>query len=279
MDNAHRKNGKPVPDASGSPVGRVLGLRVDSWILLAAVTAPIVTALALTPGRGHLDTADDALVLVVVIVAVASTGRRLAAMVAAISSALSFDFFLTRPYYSFRITRQADLITELLLLVVGLAVGELAARGRIHRVAASERSDELALLHRVTELAATGREPRLVIDVALAALQSLLSLRDCHFTPHDPGKIAARITPQGDLTIGGETWPTQDLGLPTSRVDLPIRGSGWLLGHFVLTPTPGKPVSHHRLLVAVAIADQVGATLAAEDSPAGSAGTGSHDPA
>src|SRR5664280_3929742 len=59
--------------------------------------------------------------------------------------------FLTRPYNSFRITSHQDLITELLLLVVGLAVGELAARGRTHRVAATERSDELALLHSVTE--------------------------------------------------------------------------------------------------------------------------------
>ena len=73
--------------------------------MLAAVAAPIAVAAALIPWRDQLDTADNALFLVVVIVAVASTGRRLAAAVAAIVSALSFDFFLTRPYYSFRITR------------------------------------------------------------------------------------------------------------------------------------------------------------------------------
>ncbi len=255
------------PGTLRSPASRWFGLRTDSWILLAAVAGPIVTALALTPGRGHLDTADDALVLVVVIVAVAGTGRRLAAALAALTSALSFDFFLTRPYGSFRITRQQDLITELLLLVVGLAIGELAARGRTHRVAASERTDQLALLRSVTELAASGHDSRLVIDAALVGLQKVLSLRDCHFTRHNPGQIAARITPKGELTIGGEVWATHDLGLPTRRVDLPVRGSGWLLGHFLLTPTPGRSVSHQQLLVAVAIADQVGAALAA-DQPA-----------
>jgi K+-sensing histidine kinase KdpD len=236
----------------------------DRLILPAAIAGPIATALLLTPWRGHLDTADNALILVVVIVAVASTGRRLAAGVAALVSALSFDFFLTRPYGSFRITSDQDLITEILLLVVGLAVGELAARGRTHRVAASERTHELALLHSVTELAASGQDSRLVIEAALDALHQLLSLRNCHFTRHDPGTIVARLTPEGKVTLRNLSWTTEDLGLPTRRVDLPVRGGGWLLGHFLLTPTPGKPVSRQQLVVAVAIADQVGASLVAD---------------
>ena len=43
-------------------------------------------------------------------------------------------------------------------------------------------------------------------------------------------------------------------------------------GHFLLTPTPGKPVPSDRLLVAVAIADQVGVALAADDAPNGLTG-------
>jgi K+-sensing histidine kinase KdpD len=230
--------------------------------MLSAVGAPIATALLLTPWRGHLDTADNALFLVVVIVAVASTGRRAAAVVAAIVSALSFDFFLTRPYNSFRITRQADLITEILLLVLGLAVGQMAARGRMHRQAAGQSRREVELIHSVTELAASGREPQVLITAAAAELRSLLSLRGCEFTPDNPGGVVARVNANGDVTLGQEKWSTEDLGLPTRRVDLPVRGNGWLLGHFMLTPTPGKSVPHDRLVVAVAIADQVGAALA-----------------
>ncbi len=238
----------------------------DAWALVAAVVAPVAVALALIPGRGHLDPADNALILVVVIVAVASTGRRVAAAVCALVAALSFDFFLTRPYGSFRITHRDDLITEVLLLVVGLAVGELAARGRSHRQQATARSDELVLLHSVTELAASGQDPRVVIASALTELTQLLFLEHCLFTRRDPGRLPARITPQGTVTVGPEVWTTEDLGLPTRRVDLPVRGGGWLLGHFVLTPTPGHPVDRHRLLVAVSIADQVGAVLATEES-------------
>ncbi|MGD0313369.1 MAG: DUF4118 domain-containing protein [Acidimicrobiales bacterium] len=239
---------------------------MDTVIPVVAVVAPILTAVLLIPWRGRLDTADNALFLVVVIVAVASTGRRIAALSCAIASALSFDFFLTRPYYSFRITNHQDLITELLLLVVGVAVGELAARGRNHRQEATDSKETIALLHSVTELVAVGREPREVISAGLAELQRLLSLRDAYFTRRDPGNLGARITPQGQLTVAGQSWVTEDLGLPTSRVDLPVRAQGWLLGHFVLTPTRGRPVSGQHLMAAVAVADLVGAVLLADDS-------------
>ncbi len=244
---------------------RFLGLTVDSWILVAAVAAPVAMAALLVPWREQLDAADGALFLVVVIVAIASTGRRLAATVAAIVSALAFDYFLTIPYESFRITNHQDLISEILLIVVGLAVGELAARGRHHRDAASMSSQRVAQLHAVTELTATGQDPALVVVSAASALRELLTLRECRFTREDAGGATARVTPDGDVVIGSETWSTEALGLPTRNVDLPVRSSGWLLGHFLLTPTPGVRISSEQLRVAVAIADQVGAALATEE--------------
>ncbi len=234
--------------------------------MAAALLAPIALSAVLITWRNSLDTADNALFLVVVIVAVASTGRRGAAAVAALVSALSFDFFLTRPYYSFRITRHQDLITETLLLVVGLAVGELAGRGRRHRDEAWERRHQVAQLHSVTELAASGQDPQVVLEAASDELRELLTLRSVRFTIDDRGGVAARLTPAGEVRVGSVTWPTDDVGLPTQDVDLPVRSGGWVLGHFHLTPTPGKPVPSDRLLVAVAIADQVGAALATEGS-------------
>jgi hypothetical protein len=238
--------------------------------MAAAVVSPIVVSVALIPWRSQLDASDNALFLVLVIVAIASTGHRVAGFVAAIVSGLAFDYFLTHPYESFRITRHSDFITEILLLVVGLAVGQIAARGQHHRAAASEGRRQMAMLHSVTELAATGKDPETVIEAALHELSELLALRECRFTERHPGPDSARVTPDGQVNVGNRTWSTEDLGLPRN-VDLPVRSGGWLLGHFLLTPTPGKPISPERLLVAVAIADQVGAALAAEESPNGSA--------
>jgi hypothetical protein len=51
------------------------------------------------------------------------------------------------------------------------------------------------------------------------------------------------------------------MGLPGSELELLVEGRGQTLGRFVLEPTPGVPVSRQRRVVAVAIADQVGAAL------------------
>jgi K+-sensing histidine kinase KdpD len=253
------------PSAAGSTVSPngQSGANRERWIMAAAVVAPIAAALLLIPWRGHLDTADNALILVVVIVAVASTGRRLAAALSALVSALAFDFFLTRPYYSLRITRTSDLITEILLLVVGLAVGELAARGRGHRRAATKGREQVARLHSVTEMAATGRDPMEIAAAACRELEQLLSLRDCRFTTRPDSGIKGQIQPDGSVAVGAILWATADLGLPTHGVDLPVRGHGQVVGHFIAMPIAGVPIPHETLLVAVAIADQVGSALVA----------------
>ena len=234
---------------------------MPSWLPLLAVLGPVVVALALTPWRDRLAGADDALILVVVIVAVATAGYRWAAALCALSAALSFDVFLTRPYGSFRITRTSDLVTELLLLVVGLAVGDLAARGRTHRTAATEGRHQLAVLHAVSELSAGGQDPTDVARAAAEGLVPLLGLRSCLFADEDGG-VAARVEPDGAVRIGSVVWPTDDLGLPHRGADLPVRAGGEVLGHFLLVPEPGARVPSEHMRMAVAVADQVGAALA-----------------
>ena len=70
------------------------------------------------------------------------------------------------------------------------------------------------------------------------------------------------------VTLGGLRWGAEQTGLPGREVELIVRYRGETLGRFVMTPTPGAPVSSDRLLVASFIADQVGAALAdLETSP------------
>jgi K+-sensing histidine kinase KdpD len=262
--------GSVVQLHSGAPAveeGTVSGgpdrARRSDWLLAAvAVLGPVVTALLLVPWRDRLAAADAALVLVVVIVAVATVGRRWAAALCALSAALSFDFFLTRPYQSFRITHSRDLVTELLLLAVGLLVGDMAARGRHHRTSAARGRDQITALHALTELAASGAEPEDVAREASGELRRLLALRSCTYATGDSG-VAARLQSDGVVRVGDVAWATDDLGLPHRGVDLPVRAGGEVVGHFLLAPVPGVRLSRDLLLVAVAIADQVGASVAA----------------
>ena len=49
------------------------------------------------------------------------------ALLAAVSPAAWFDFFLTQPYERFAITHREDIETTVLLVAVGAAVTELAS--------------------------------------------------------------------------------------------------------------------------------------------------------
>jgi len=64
--------------------------------MAAAMLAPVAVCALLSLLRGLITNNNAALVLVLVVVAVAATGRRIAGLVAAVVSAASFDFFLTR---------------------------------------------------------------------------------------------------------------------------------------------------------------------------------------
>jgi hypothetical protein len=61
-------------------------------------------------------------------------------------------------------------------------------------------------------------------------------------------------------------WPAGTAGLPTQHVELAVHGGGRVVGTFILTPTPATPISHEQCVVAVALADQLGATMATQGS-------------
>ncbi|WP_406418790.1 SpoIIE family protein phosphatase [Streptomyces sp. NBC_00873] len=97
--------------------------------LLAAVTVPLAVCALLLPVRGTLSPTNVAQILMLVVAAVAALGYRWAAVLTALSAAVWFVFFFTTPYESFtRINKTDDVITAGLLLVVGLAVSQLARR-------------------------------------------------------------------------------------------------------------------------------------------------------
>ena len=112
----------------------------DQVAVLAGLAAPLILAVILVPFRSGLPNTDAALALILVVVAVAASGHRLAGVLAAVSAAAWFDFFLTVPYERFTITRRADIETTVLLLAIGAAVTEIAVRGRRQHAAAARRA-------------------------------------------------------------------------------------------------------------------------------------------
>ena len=100
---------------------------------------PLVVCLVLSTVRETMANTNVALVLVLVVVAAASMGSRAAGLTAAVVSAAGFDVLLTQPYGQFAIHSAADVQTTALLLLIGVAVTELALWGRRHQARASEQ--------------------------------------------------------------------------------------------------------------------------------------------
>jgi K+-sensing histidine kinase KdpD len=235
---------------------------------LVALLAPPAAAAALIPARSHTDNANIALGLVVVVVAVATMGHRVATVVSAVSAAVWFDFFQTRPYYSFSIRTHDDVVTAVLLLVVGVVVGELAIRTRRHLDEARTGSGDISHLHVIAETVADGEGSAVAVASVADELRRLFDLQACTFeaSPFEELTKIARFERSGNVVFGGLNWGVGTMGLPGKQVELVVSGYGQTFGRFLLTPTPGHPVSFDRRIVAIALADQVAAAFVAESA-------------
>ncbi|OWY59026.1 hypothetical protein B7486_76795, partial [cyanobacterium TDX16] len=151
---------KPAPLATAETADR-------SWFLIGlSAIVPIFVAALLVPAREVTAGANLALVLVLLVVGAAAVGGRWAGVAAALSSALSFDFSFTRPYGSLTIASSDDVETFVLLLLVGLVVGTVAARGRRAQATAAEGRSEVRRIHHLAEAMARGEEAADVIAAA-----------------------------------------------------------------------------------------------------------------
>jgi K+-sensing histidine kinase KdpD len=238
----------------------------DQLALAAGLLGPLAVAAILVPLRTHFPNTDAALVMLLVVVAVAAAGNRLAGYLAALSAAVWFDFFLTRPYEQFTINRQIDIETTILLLVIGVAVTELAVWGRREHAAASRRAGYLEGIGATVEAVAAGAGTGLIEEVS-GQLTRVLSLRSCRWQYGVAGLgQPARLKHNGQVVADHRTWDVTSAGLPPdTETELLVEHGGLLQGRFLLRPEPGTRPTREQLLVAIALADQVGAGL----TPAG----------
>jgi K+-sensing histidine kinase KdpD len=245
------------------------GPRPTPWIqertaigLVVGGIGPIVLAGALVGVRGEIDSANVALLLVLVVLAAGVVGGRVPGAVGAIVGALSFDFFHTKPYESLTIASRDDVETTILLLVVGLVAGQIAVRARRNRSLATERRSEIHQLHRVAELVARGASRTEVEQAVCEELRQLLALRDCWYEPEPSARVFPRLERNGAIAADKYRHTGHEgFALPADGVELPVFGGGRSEGRLILQPDGEVGVSLDRRLVAVAIADQLGAAL------------------
>jgi hypothetical protein len=214
------------------------------------------------PLRDTLDTANLALILVLVVVGGAASLGRTAAAAAALVAAVAFDFFLVAPYLSMRIESADDIETALLLLVVGLLVGEIATRGRRARAHQSQSSHAIQRVRSITELVAHDAPVEEVARAVKRELIDLLGLWSCHLELPPFTWSLPRLTAGGVAELTEHHFADGAFTLPVDGVELRVDARGVEVARFILVGDPGRPISADDREVAVVLADQVGAAVA-----------------
>jgi hypothetical protein len=232
-----------------------------------ALLAPLAAAAVMIPLRSHVLNTSLALAMVVVVALVVLPGHRLAALIAGLSAGVWFDFFFTKPYESFSIERSADVQTTVLLALVGVLIGEIAARRRQARGEMTTARGEVLSLYVIAEMLAAGSKAEQVVTLVGEQLRELLFLVDSRYQPGVWEQNGPVLERSGELHYGRLEWDLDRDGFPNRDVILPVEAGRHRFGSYILRgPALGVPISQDRRLAAVALSDLAGAALSRESS-------------
>jgi Domain of unknown function (DUF4118) len=229
-----------------------------------AAFGPLVVAAVLVPFRHQVVGENVALVFVVVVVLAAACGGSAPGAVAAVVSAMTYDFFFTRPYQSLKIDRAEDIGTALVLLAISLLVAALMAVGQRRRAASRRAHEDIARLHRIAASLADGAEAEDVLRSVQAELLGLLSLQDCRFEQPPFRSPIPQLDRNGTIEGGRRRFVAGQFTLPGEGVEIPVFVRGRVFGRFVLIPDWHVGVALEERVAAVALADLVGAAFGAD---------------
>jgi hypothetical protein len=187
--------------------------RTTVW-LIVGVTGAIALGSVLVPLRGLVSASNLAFAFVILTIVVAEMGGRAAGLATAVVSAMSLNFFLTRPYLSLTIEHPDDIVAFLALAGCGLVAAAFGRR-RAHTSAAATRTRaDLRVLGRTAErLVARGSLAEVLEDLRRSFGLGGLVLRraDERLVAAAPLDAASRPAPATELNprtlFGEETAP------------------------------------------------------------------------
>ncbi|MEO7944438.1 MAG: DUF4118 domain-containing protein [Marmoricola sp.] len=234
-------------------------------VVATAVTAPLVVCALLSVARDSVPAATSVLILVLPVIAAASTGLRAAGVAAAVSGGVWFDLFLTKPYGQLAIANRDNLEAAVLLVVIGVAVTEVALWGHRQQANANRRAGYLdGVLGTAEIVTLRTKPPEALTEHVAAQIKEILAVGRCRFVK---GPLRDQRVPvlehDGEVTRLSKHLNVDRNGLPTDDdIALLVTHSGQTVGHFLLTSAASiaRPSLEQRK-VAILLADQTGQVL------------------
>lgn len=257
----------PALPLAGSSPARLLGYA--EALLLVAASAGLGGLIAPRWGNSPVD-----LIFLPAVLAAALLAGRGPALLAAIASALAYNYFFTAPYRTLRIHSPADIVTVAMLFLTALVTSHLAASVR--------RQAQLARSHAQRNAAIAGFARRLLScasepDIAEAGARELARLFDCHAVllsgRPEPRVVCAQpeamtLTP-ADMAAAAAVLATGEAtgrGIaPASIVEWqihPVRSNASVLAAMALARDDGRPaVPAERRPLLESLLDQIALAL------------------
>ncbi len=184
------------------------------WLPLGALGA-VALGVALIPLRTVTSASNLAFVFIVFVIVVAELGGRTPALVSALVSAMSLNFFLTEPYLSLSIDKTEDVVAFAALAGSGLIAAAFGTRRERLSEAAGRAAQELEVLRRLAgQVRAGAGLDGILGDLRAAFGFGALVLRD----------EASRILAAAPAGVATEGAPPVELGpdsfLPSGETHL-----------------------------------------------------------
>lgn len=129
---------------------RIYERRRAAVVVATTVVSLAVTTVLVSGLEERLGVPNASSVYLLAVVAVAVAAGTVAAALAAIGSFLLYNFLFTQPLYTFTVADPGEWVNLILLLVIGIVVGQLAAAQRNRAEAAELREREARALFEVS---------------------------------------------------------------------------------------------------------------------------------
>jgi two-component system sensor histidine kinase KdpD len=159
-----------------------------------AVAGTVVAAGALFPLRARLGATDVVLVFLVVVVAAAASGGLGPGVVASLLGFVASDLLFVTPYYTLLVTKEQELLSLAVYLLVALVVSVLVGTSEQRRVHAQQRERETHTLYELSASLVAHGGLEATLDSAAQTLRRLLSLAGCAIIlidEHGTARLAA----------------------------------------------------------------------------------------
>lgn len=238
---------------------------------MAMVAASTLVGMLVAPRWGN--SAVDLLYLPAVLAAAGFYGL-VPGLIAAVASALAFNFYFTQPFHTLRISSAEDVATVALLFLVAVVTSQLAARMRSEARAAEKSAARNATIAGLARrlLSCSSDE-----QIATIACRELSLLFECNVTMMsggaEPQMIASRgshpaLTPSDTAAAAWAVESGQPAGrgtksvIATEWVFYPVRSDSAVLGVIGLARDDGaRPIPLDQLDLLDSLVDQVALAL------------------